>query len=136
MGFHFFLSDFNRNFGRISIRKKKEFKRIKFKMTAQVANIAKKKASLLSLEKYVDRKVVVSCTEGRELQGVLKGFDSNMNVVLGNAVELLRDMNNIDMRRGEGATTSRKLGPCVVRGGNIVVIYPQDGVEEVENPFK
>lgn len=60
------------------------------------------------------------------MEGILKGFDQLVNLVLEDAVELLPP----------NQKTKRKLGPSVVcRGTLIMLICPEDGFEEIENPF-
>jgi U6 snRNA-associated Sm-like protein LSm7 len=64
-----------------------------------------------------------------KVQGILKGFDGLLNLVLDEAKELL-------LRSGaEVLNPTRELGLIVVRGPQIVVISPTDGTEEIANPF-
>ena len=82
-------------------------------MAARQAHILRKKQSILALEKHLDKKIIVECIGERELVGVLKGFDSNMNIVLGESTETF------------GATkATRKLGAAIVRGGFVVSVLP------------
>jgi U6 snRNA-associated Sm-like protein LSm7 len=106
-------------------------------MAAQTANIHRKKESLLSLEKYLSKAIVVRCTEGRELHGTLKGFDSNLNLVMANTVEHLRDptAKECPFLRADGSPVTRPLGAVVVRGATVVVVLPSDGTASIENPF-
>lgn len=53
-----------------------------------------KKESILDLTKYYDTRVAVKFTGGREVTGVLKGFDSLVNLVLDECEEILRGTNN------------------------------------------
>lgn len=55
---------------------------------------------------------------GRQAAGVLKGFDQLQNMVLDDVVE-----------------KGRNLGLVVFRGTAIQFISPEDGYEEIENPF-
>lgn len=60
------------------------------------------------------------------VEGVLTGFDPLVNLVLEDAMELLPP----------NQKTKRKLGDNVVcRGTLIMLICPEDGLEEIENPF-
>jgi U6 snRNA-associated Sm-like protein LSm7 len=49
-----------------------------------------KKDSILELAKMMDATVKVKCQGGRELQGVLRGYDDLVNLVLDECVEYLR----------------------------------------------
>ncbi|KAG5499441.1 hypothetical protein JIQ42_04913 [Leishmania sp. Namibia] len=90
-------------------------------MSAEAAHILKKKEGILSLEKYLDRKVVVS-QKGHEVHGVLKGFDNNVNLVLADAELWHRN------------TRIRTIGACVVRGGPVNLVLSGD-VAVIANPF-
>lgn len=50
----------------------------------------KKKESILDLRKYLDKVIRVKFSGGREVSGILKGFDQLLNLVLDNTVEYLR----------------------------------------------
>lgn len=90
-------------------------------MSAEAAHILKRKESILSLEKYLDRKVVV-VQRGHEVHGVLKGFDNNVNLVLADA-ELWHRSTHI-----------RTFGACVVRGGPVRLVLSGD-TTLIANPF-
>jgi len=49
-----------------------------------------KKESILELAKFADAKVRVKCIGGRELIGILKGYDELVNLVLDDCEEFLR----------------------------------------------
>jgi U6 snRNA-associated Sm-like protein LSm7 len=51
-----------------------------------------KKESILELAKMMDAVVRVKCLGGRELQGILKGYDELVNLVLDDCDEFLRGM--------------------------------------------
>jgi small nuclear ribonucleoprotein (snRNP)-like protein len=53
---------------------------------------APKKESILELAKLMDATVRVKCIGGRELQGVLRGYDDLVNLVLDECEEFLRGM--------------------------------------------
>jgi len=61
------------------------------------------------LEKSLNKSISILLKDGRELEGVLTGYDEYMNLVLNDAAD-----------KKEGA--SRKLGIIVIRGNNIVRI--------------
>ncbi|EKD14504.1 uncharacterized protein L3040_000035 [Drepanopeziza brunnea f. sp. 'multigermtubi'] len=86
-----------------------------------------KKENILDLGKYMDKKITVKFTGGREVTGTLKGYDALMNLVLDDVDEVLRD--------DEGNTSSRSLGLVVARGTLLVLVSPVDGSEEIANPF-
>ncbi|KAF8854361.1 U6 snRNA-associated Sm-like protein LSm7 [Acephala macrosclerotiorum] len=86
-----------------------------------------KKENILDLGKYMDKKITVKFTGGREVTGTLKGYDALMNLVLDDVDEVMRD--------DEGNTTTRPLGLVVARGTLLVLVSPLDGSEEIANPF-
>lgn len=105
-------------------------------MAATEAGILKKKESLLSLEPLLNRNVEVMCIEFRTVHGILKGFDSNMNIVLANAFEDLRRLDDHALPRlANGQPLRRALGACIVRGGSIMSVCPTSGFHEIQDPF-
>ncbi|KAF1984015.1 U6 snRNA-associated Sm-like protein LSm7 [Aulographum hederae CBS 113979] len=86
-----------------------------------------KKENILDLSKYMDQEIAVKFNQGREVTGVLKGFDGLMNLVLDDVKELSSD--------GMGGTTTRSLGLIVARGTLIVLVSPVDGTESIPNPW-
>eukprot|EP00501_MAST-03F_sp_TOSAG23-6_P001779 GSMAST32.ASY1.ANO1.1857.1 assembled CDS len=91
----------------------------------------KTKNSILDLGKHIDKEVRVKFQGGRELTGLLKGFDQLVNLVLDECVEYIRDPE--DEYRITKKT--RKLGLCVCRGTTVMAVCPVDGMEEIANPF-
>jgi small nuclear ribonucleoprotein len=64
------------------------------------------------LDQVLNRQpVIVSLKGGRELRGVLQGYDVHMNLVLDKAEEI-----------EEGK--SRNVGTLIVRGDNVIYISP------------
>jgi len=64
------------------------------------------------LDQVLNRQpVIVSLKGGRELRGVLQGYDVHMNLVLDKAEE---------MENGE----VRNVGTLIVRGDNVIYISP------------
>ena len=89
------------------------------------------KKTVLDLGKYIDKGVRVKLSGGREVEGVLKGFDQLLNLVLDNCKEYLRDAK--DPLRITDET--RDIGLIVTRGTSVMVVSPVDGLKEIENPF-
>lgn len=89
------------------------------------------KPSVINLEAMLDRVVRVKFTGGREVTGVLKGHDPVPNVVLDECVEHLRDPKDASRLTGE----QRSLGLVVARGTSITFVCPNDGFQEIDNPF-
>lgn len=79
----------------------------------------------------VDSTVRVKCLGGRELRGILKGYDELVNLVLDDTDEFIRDLNDPNTITGK----TRKLGLVVVRGTQVSLVSPEDGMEEIANPF-
>ncbi|KAK7203686.1 hypothetical protein BZA70DRAFT_283177 [Myxozyma melibiosi] len=92
-----------------------------------------KKEAILDLARYQDREIRVKFSGGREVTGILKGYDQLMNLVLDDVVEHLRGDVGEDGNAPEDQT--RPLGLVVVRGPLLLLISPVDGSEEIANPF-
>jgi U6 snRNA-associated Sm-like protein LSm7 len=90
-----------------------------------------KKESILELAKLVDSKVRVKCLGGRELRGILRGYDDLVNLVVDECDEFLRDSEDLSRLTDK----TRKLGLIVVRGTQVSLVSPDDGFEEISNPF-
>ncbi|KAL4063028.1 hypothetical protein V8B97DRAFT_2011988 [Scleroderma yunnanense] len=108
---------------------------------AAEANKGKREA-ILDLSKYVNERIRVKFTGGREghssfdlcvprvlppasVTGVLKGYDQLLNLVLD---EVEEEMNDPEPHM-------RALGLVVLRGPTITLLSPVDGSEEISNPF-
>ncbi|MDN7024736.1 RNA-binding protein [Methanoculleus sp. FWC-SCC1] len=64
------------------------------------------------LDQVLNRQpVIISLKGGREIRGVLQGYDVHMNLVL-------------DKAEDEVDGTVRKLGTLIVRGDNVIYITP------------
>jgi U6 snRNA-associated Sm-like protein LSm7 len=63
---------------------------------------------------YLDKEVNVSFVGGREIVGILKGFDQVSNLVMDKVVEILKDKSDNAKEIGR-----RYLGLLVVRGPNV-----------------
>ncbi|KAF9208913.1 Sm-like protein lsm7 [Haplosporangium sp. Z 27] len=89
-----------------------------------------KKESILDLGKYMDQKIRVKYSGGREVVGTLKGYDPLLNLVLDETEEYLRDPED-----GRLLDQKRTLGLIVCRGPAVILISPMDGTLEIANPF-
>ena len=64
------------------------------------------------LEQVLKRQPVINSRRGgREIRGILQGYDVHMNLVLDRAEE-------------ETGGTAQKLGTLIVRGDNVIYITP------------
>eukprot|EP01013_Petalomonas_cantuscygni_P004473 TRINITY_DN14842_c0_g1_i1.p1 TRINITY_DN14842_c0_g1~~TRINITY_DN14842_c0_g1_i1.p1 ORF type:complete len:116 (-),score=6.26 TRINITY_DN14842_c0_g1_i1:120-467(-) len=95
------------------------------------------------LEKHMNTSIHVKLVGGREVSGVLLSCDPQMNLVLDQTLEFERDPSDASKRwlvphpDVPGALTekTRYLGVVVCRGQSALVITPQDGLEEIANPW-
>jgi len=85
----------------------------------------KKREAILDLSKYVNERIRVKFTGGREVTGILKGYDQLLNLVLDEVTEEIQ----------EPEAHVRSLGLTVLRGPTITLLSPVDGLEEIANPF-
>ncbi|KAF9813283.1 hypothetical protein IEO21_05667 [Rhodonia placenta] len=85
-----------------------------------------KREAILDLSKYVNERIRVKFTGGREVTGILKGYDQLLNLVLDEVQEQLQT---------ETESHIRSLGLAVLRGPTITLLSPVDGSEEIANPF-
>eukprot|EP00937_MAST-01D_sp_MAST-1D-sp2_P005367 g5367.t1 len=91
----------------------------------------RKKEAILDLDKLFDQAVRVKFQGGREVTGLLKGYDQLVNLVLDDCTEMIRDPTDPYKLTDE----TRKIGLVVCRGPAVMLISPVDGTEEIENPF-
>lgn len=102
-----------------------------------------KREAILDLNKYKDQKVRVKFIGGRQITGVLTGFDQLMNLVLENVEETITGTlnfflipNSFILTAAEDAPAKkRNFGRVVVRGTSLLTLGPFDGSEEIDNPF-
>ena len=66
----------------------------------------------------LDKKVLINFVGGRELFGVLKGYDQVSNLIIEDGIEIFRDPNDI---RNE--INKRELGRLIVRGPNVIFYH-------------
>ncbi|KRZ30000.1 Protein sidekick -like protein [Trichinella pseudospiralis] len=91
----------------------------------------KKKETVINLSNYIEKALRVKFQGGREITGILKGYDQLLNLVLDNTIEYLPDRQ--DMSRI--GTETRNLGLTIARGSTVLVICPVDGTEQISNPL-
>ena len=96
-----------------------------------MASSSKGKQSVLDLSKYMDQSVRVKFMGGREVVGVLKGYDALLNLVLDDTKEFLKDPDDPYKLLDE----TRNLGLTVNRGTSVMLVCPTEGLEEIANPF-
>ena len=92
---------------------------------------SRSKASVLDMSKYMDQSVRVKFMGGREVVGVLKGYDALLNLVLDDTKEFLKDPDDPYKLLDE----TRSLGLTVNRGTSVMLVCPTEGFEEIANPF-
>lgn len=95
-------------------------------MAAEAAHILKKKSSLLSLEKYLDKRVTVVLEDETEVHAILKGFDNNMGLVLADA----------ELWLPGSEKPHRKIGTTLVRGRSVAEVLSSDCALLAVNPFQ
>ncbi|PAA46829.1 hypothetical protein BOX15_Mlig022716g1, partial [Macrostomum lignano] len=78
------------------------------------------KAQNPELKKYLDKRVSIQLNGKRRISGVLRGFDPFMNVVLDEAVEILRP----DQQQQQ----QQRMGMIVVRGNSVVILECLDRI--------
>ncbi|RLV82721.1 U6 snRNA-associated Sm-like protein LSm7 [Meyerozyma sp. JA9] len=86
-----------------------------------------KREAILDLNKYKDQKIRVKFIGGRQITGVLTGFDQLMNLVLEKVEETIT--------AEDAPPKKRTFGRVVVRGTSLLTLGPFDGSEEIDNPF-
>ena len=124
---------------------------------------AKKKITVLDMSKYMDKQVRVKFMGGREVVGVLKGYDALLNLVLdetqGRASPRAEQGREQSLMRAALALhadptptapaeylkapddpyklldETRALGLTVCRGTSVMLVCPTNGFEEISNPF-
>ena len=80
--------------------------------TGEKRGILMTKSPLEILDQVLNRQpVIISLKGGREIRGVLQGYDVHMNLVLDKAEE-------------EGENGTVQLGTLIVRGDNVIYISP------------
>ncbi|MCD7447681.1 Sm-like protein lsm7 [Datura stramonium] len=99
-------------------------------LTVAAKNVWQKE-SVSDLAKFVNNSVQANVTGGRQVISTLKGYDQLLNLVLDEAIEHLTDSD--DPLKTSGQT--RSLGLIVCKGGAVMLVAPEDGSDEISNPF-
>ncbi|KAL4490420.1 hypothetical protein ABPG72_002630 [Tetrahymena utriculariae] len=89
------------------------------------------KESIINLSQYIGKDIRVKFQGGREVTGVLKSFDNQLNMILDDCIETIRDKSDPYLMTDQ----KRKLNLVVVRGTLVSTIFPMSGTEIIENPF-
>lgn len=66
------------------------------------------------LGEYLNKMVNIVTSDGRNIVGVLKGFDNTINMVLTKSTERIYSV--------EAGVTQKELGVHIIRGDNVAVI--------------
>ncbi len=99
-------------------------------MAQLLSVISKQKVSLQSLDDFMDKRIAVECVDGRVVRCELKGFDSNLNLVVKDALVVRRGAANPFSPQITGAghpDVCRVLGAVVIRGSLVLAVYRADG---------
>jgi small nuclear ribonucleoprotein (snRNP)-like protein len=59
-------------------------------------SVSFQKESIINLQNYLEKSVRVKFNGGREITGILKGYDNALNMVLDECNEYLRGMDNLN----------------------------------------
>jgi len=68
--------------------------------------------NLIKLQSWVDREIRVSFSGGRQITGILKGYDNSNNMLVDDTIEYIRDKNDHYKLTKE----KRTLGLIFLRG--------------------
>jgi len=74
------------------------------------------KAHPPELKKFMDKRIHLKINGGRAVEGVLRGFDPFMNLVIDESTEFKKD------------GTQNPIGMVVVRGNSVVMLEAKDRV--------
>jgi len=74
------------------------------------------KAHPPELKKFMDKRINLRINGGRQVEGVLSGFDPFMNLVLDHSVEITK--------QGQ----RQEIGMTVVRGNSVVMLEARDRI--------
>lgn len=74
------------------------------------------KAHPPELKKYMDKKISIRLNMGRTVNGILRGFDPYMNIVLDEAIEEISN------------TEKNSIGMIVIRGNSIIMVEAMERI--------
>ncbi len=83
----------------------KEFKKSDYK---------EKKETIMDFKIYLNKKIKVEFAAGREIVGVLKGYDQVSNLVMDEVWEIFKDKKD-----NTKEASRRELGLTIIRGPNV-----------------
>ena len=93
-------------------------------------NYMSKRKQILDLKGQLGKKVRVTFQGGREVVGVLKGYDDMVNMVLEDCVEYL-----LDETTGNIGNMARNIPNLICRGPQVTLVAPEEGFAQISNPF-
>ena len=76
---------------------------------------------MADLKKFMDKKLAISLNGGRKIEGVLRGHDQFMNLVLENTEEILYDKATKEEKAAD-------IGTVVIRGNSVIQIESLEAV--------
>jgi U6 snRNA-associated Sm-like protein LSm7 len=85
----------------------------------------------MDLTGLLGKQVTVHFLGGREVIGILNGYDQITNMILNEVVEIFRDPEDSSKE-----LSRRKLGVVIIRGPSITTIFPSESLKPIENPFE
>ena len=74
------------------------------------------KAHPPELKKFMDKRINLRINGGRQVEGVLRGFDPFMNIVLDNSIEYTKQGHQ------------KEIGMVVIRGNSVVMLEARDRI--------
>jgi len=74
------------------------------------------KAHPPELKKFMDKRINLRINGGRQVEGVLCGFDPFMNIVLDNSIEYTKQGHQ------------KEIGMVVIRGNSVVMLEARDRI--------
>ena len=93
-------------------------------------NYMSKRKQILDLKGQLGKKVRVTFQGGREVVGVLKGYDDMVNMVLEDCVEYL-----LDETTGNIGNMARNIPNLICRGPQVTLVAPEEGFGQISNSF-
>merc|ERR1711907_437022 len=87
---------------------------------------------LVNIGQLLEKPIHVQLVGGREVSGILRGYDSLLNLVITGSIEHRFDSRD-DLKCS--LVAKRTLGLIIVRGSAIMMIAPTSQFVEIANPF-